>query len=324
MVQVVQRPMPGGAEVLRVAEVSLADPGPGQVRLRHHAVGVNFVDIYQRQGLYPMVGAPPVLGMEGAGEIEAIGEGVPDLAIGDRVAWAGPPNGGYSQAMLIDAQRVLRLPDAISFETAGGAMLRGVTTHMVLRRVAALQAGQTILIHAAAGGLGLVMAQWAQRLGARVLGTVGSQAKAELAAAHGVEQPIVTATEDFVAAVPRLTDGRGVDVVADGIGGDTLTRSLDCLAPFGMLVSVGQASGLLPPMAIGDLGPKRSISLARPSSFAYCRDLKAYRAAAEETLSLIANGLSITVGARFALSDAAQAHRAMEGRQTSGSVILVS
>lgn len=324
MVKVIQIDGLGGADRLRLADIVLPPPGPGQVLLRHHAAGVNFVDIYLRSGIvHSLTQFPATLGVEGAGTVEAIGPGVEEWAIGDRVVWCGPPSSGYAEAMLIDARRLVRLPDSLSFEQAGGAMLRGVTTHMILNRVAHAQAGQTLLIHAAAGGLGLVLAQWARRLGLRVLGTVGSEAKAELAARYGVEAPIVTARENFVQAVRRLTDGRGVDLVMDGIGGQTLLDSMDCLAPFGQLISVGQAGGDLPLLDIAELGPKRSISLARPSSFAFCGDLPAYRDALQTMLSMMENGLSITIGARFPLADAAAAHRAMENRQTSGSVILI-
>jgi len=321
MVKAIRMMGTGGPEVLRWIEVEPGLPGPGQVLLRQQAAGVNFVDIYQRTGLYP-VSPPNALGVEGAGVVMAVGEMVSDLRPGDRVAWAGPPCGGYTEALVIDAHRLLKLPEGLSTEVAGSSLLRAITAQMLLCRVAPRPAGSVVLLHAAAGGLGLLLAQWAQRLGWRVLGTVGSEAKADLAARHGVE--VIRPGADFVAEARRLTDGRGVDLVIEGIGGATLVQSLEALCPFGHLASIGQAGGIgAPPLDLSELGPRRSVSLSRPSVFAYCSDPATYRPAARESLDMLADGLAVTIGGRYPLAEAAEAHRALEGRRTTGSVVLI-
>lgn len=322
MVQAISIHQTGGPEVLDTHSLSLRAPGPGEALVRQTWAGVNFVDIYQRVGLYPLPGLPATLGVEAVGVVEALGDGVTGFEPGQRVAWAGPPVGGYAQARIISAERLLPLPDAIGDETAAAALFRGITAHMLLREVRPVGEGDVLLVHAAAGGLGQMLIQWARRLGARTIGVVGGAAKAEIAAAAGADHVIDRTTEDFVAAVRRLTGGRGVDVVYDGVGGETLLKSLDCARPFGLVASIGQAAGALPDIPLTALGPKRSISLARPSVFAYASDPGRYRAAAAAVFEALEDGLQVAVGARFALADAAAAHRALEAGKTSGAILL--
>lgn len=313
---------PGGIDRLRAATRTLPAPASGEVRIRHSAIGVNFVDIYQRTGLYPVGDLPAVLGVEGAGVVEEVGPGVSELAKGDRVAYAGLPVGGYAQARNISADRLVRLPDGIDDRTAAAAMLRGVTAHMLLRRVFPVGPGTTILMHAAAGGLGLLLTAWAKRLGARVIGTAGSPAKAELALAQGADHVILYREQDFVAETRRLTDGSGVDVAFDGIGGETLTRTLDTVRPFGMVASIGQASGSLPQWPLSELGPRRSLALSRPSVFAYASDVAAYRQATAELFGELLRGLPVTIGAELPLARVADAHVMLERGETVGSLLL--
>ncbi|MFG1275658.1 quinone oxidoreductase family protein [Xanthobacter flavus] len=314
---------PGGVECLRAATRTLTAPGPGEVRIRHTAMGVNFVDIYQRTGLYPVGEMPAVLGVEGAGVVEEIGPDVHEVAAGDRVAYAGLPLGGYAQARNIPASRLVRIPDGIEDRIAAAAMLRGVTAHMLLRRVFPVEAGTTILLHAAAGGLGLLVTAWAKRLGARVIGTAGSPAKSELALAQGADHVILYREQDFVAEVRRLTDGCGVDFAIDGIGGETLTRTLDAVHPFGMVASIGQASGTLPHLPLTELGARRSLALSRPSVFTYASDLSAYRQATKELFGELVAGLPVTIGAEVPLARVADAHIMLERGETTGSLLLV-
>lgn len=313
----------GGPEVLRLAERDLPPPGPGEARVRHSAIGVNFVDIYHRTGLYPLPGLPAIPGVEGAGVVEAVGEGVREVTVGDRVAYAGLPAGGYAQARNIPATRLIRLPDDISDRLAAAAMLRGLTAHMLLHRVAAVGSGSTVLIHAAAGGLGLMLTQWARRLGAVTIGTVGSEAKAQLARDHGLDHAVLYRQTDFVAAVRELTGGQGVDVAVDGIGGDTLPRTLDCVRPFGLVASVGQAGGAIAPLAVSELGPRRSLALARPSVFAYANDPGCYFRGAEALFAQLRDGMAVTVGEEYPLAQAAQAHADLEAGRTTGSLLLI-
>jgi len=311
----------GGPEVLKWEEVELGEPGPGQVRLRQEAAGLNFIDVYHRTGLYPQP-LPFTPGVEGAGIVEAIGPDVTDLKNGDRVAYAGPI-GGYAEIRLIDAERLVKLPDAISSEQAAAAMLQGMTVHMLLRRVYPVKAGNTILIHAAAGGVGLIACQWAKALGATVIGTVGSDEKAELARAHGCDHPIIYARQDFVVEVDRITGGKKLPVVYDSVGKDTFLKSLDCLAPRGMMVSFGNASGVPDPFAPGLLAQKGSLFLTRPTLFNYIATRPELEEAAGELFGMLASGkVRVEVKQRFALADAAEAHRALEGRKTSGSTVL--
>ncbi len=312
----------GGADVLQARDIAVPPPGPGEARVVQAVAGVNFVDIYHRTGLYPVPGLPAVPGVEGAGVVEAIGPGVEGLRPGDRVAYAGLPIGGYAEVRNLPASRLLALPAGIAVATAAAAMLRGLTAHMLLHRVVRVGPGSTLLVHAAAGGLGLLLTQWAKRLGARVIGTVGSEEKAALALAHGLDHAILHREQDFVAETRRLTDGRGVDVAYDGIGGDTLMRTLDAVAPFGTVASVGQAGGPIPAFAVTDLGPRRSLALARPSVFAYAADLPSYRAAADALFAAIEDGMRVTVGAEFPLARAADAQRALEAGRTTGSILL--
>lgn len=322
MTRVVMLKTTGGPEVLAIAEVELPPPGAGEVRIRHSAIGVNFVDTYHRTGLYPMPADCAVPGVEGAGMVETVGAGVDGFAVGDRVAYAGLPVGGYAEARNIPAKRLVPLPDDISESTAAAAMLRGLTAHMLLTQVYPVSAGSTVLVHAAAGGLGLILTQWAKSLGARVIGTVGSCEKAEIASAMGLDYPVLYRETDFVDEVRRLTDGAGVDVAFDGIGCDTLLRTLDAVRPFGTVASIGQASGSLPDLSPVDLGPRRSIALARPSVFAYANDPEFYRVASRELFRQIASGMRVTVGAEFALEEAATAHRMLEAGATTGSILL--
>lgn len=312
----------GGTDVLAVADVAIGDPGQGEVLIRQSAAGVNYVDVYHRTGLYPLPALPCVLGVEGAGIVEAVGDGVRDLAIGDRVAWAGLPVGGYAEARLLPAGRALRLPPAISERTAAAAMLRGITTHMLLHQVAHVKRGDIVLVHAAAGGLGLMITQWAARLGATVIGTVGSPEKARVAQRNGLHHAVLHKEVDFVREVLHVTGGRGVDVAFDGIGGEVLLRTLDCVRRFGLVVSVGQASGSLPEITLSDLGPRRSLSLARPSVFTYAADHGAYTTAAAALFSEIEDGLRVEIGAEFDLADVAEAHAALESGRTTGSILL--
>ncbi len=314
---------PGGVECFRAANRTLAAPGPGEVRIRHTAMGVNFVDIYQRAGLYPVGEMPAVLGVEGAGVVEEVGPDVHDVVAGERVAYAGLPLGGYAQARNIPASRLVRIPDGIADRIAAAAMLRGVTAHMLLRRVFPVGAGTTILLHAAAGGLGLLVTARAKRLGARVIGTAGSPAKAELALAQGADHVILYREQDFVAEVRRLTDGCGVDFAIDGIGGETLVRTLDTVHPFGMVASIGQASGSLPHLPLTELGPRRSLALSRPSVFAYAANLPAYKSATEELFGALVAGLPVTIGAEVPLVRVADAHVMLERGETTGSLLLV-
>jgi NADPH2:quinone reductase len=311
----------GGPEVLRWEEVEAGAPAPGQVRLRQEAVGLNFIDVYHRTGLYPQA-LPFTPGTEGAGIVAAIGPGVADLSVGDRVAYAGPI-GAYAEERLIDADRLVKLPDGISSEQAAAAMLQGMTVHMLLRRVHRLEAGETILVHAAAGGVGLILCQWAKALGATVIGTVSTDDKAELARAHGCDHPIVYTRQDFVAEVERITNGAKVPVVYDSVGKDTFAKSLDCLAPRGLMVSFGNASGPVEPISPLVLSQKGSLFLTRPTLFSYVATRAELEAAAAELFAMILDGkVRVEVKQRFLLQDAAAAHRALEARETTGSTVL--
>jgi NADPH2:quinone reductase len=311
----------GGPEVLQWEEVDVADPGPGEIRLRQEAAGLNYIDVYHRTGLYPQE-LPFTPGVEGAGIVEAVGADVTDLAVGDRVAYAGPI-GGYAEVRLIAADRLVKLPDAISSEQAAAMMLQGMTAHMLLRSVFPVAAGDTILIHAAAGGVGLIACQWAKALGATVIGTVGSEEKAALAAAHGCDHPIVYARQDFVAEALRITGGEKLPVVYDSVGRDTFLRSLDLLRPRGLMVSYGNASGPVDPISPLVLAQKGSLYLTRPTLFTYVAERDALERSAAELFAVVAGGkVKIEVNQRFALRDAAEAHRALEARQTVGSTVL--
>jgi NADPH2:quinone reductase len=311
----------GGPEVLKWEEVEVGEPGPGQIRLRQEAAGLNFIDVYHRTGLYPQP-LPFTPGVEGAGVVEAVGPDVTGVKVGDRVAYGGPV-GGYADVRLIPADRVVALPDAISFEQAAGMMLRGMTAHMLLRRVHEVKAGETILVHAAAGGVGLMLCQWAKALGASVIGTVGSDEKAELARAHGCDHPIVYTRQDFVDEVARITGDAKVPVVYDGVGRDTFMKSLDCLARRGTMASFGNSSGAVDPFQPSILAQKGSLFLTRPTLYDYTFDRADLEVAAAELFDIVGSGkVRIKIGQRFPLADAAEAHRALEARKTTGSTVL--
>jgi len=311
----------GGPEVLRWDEVAVSRAGPGQLRIRQRAVGVNFIDVYHRTGLYPQP-LPFTPGVEGAGTVEALGEGVSGFAVGDRVAYAGPI-GGYAEERLLDADRAVKLPDGIAFDQAAAMMLRGMTVQMLIRELHRVQAGETILVHAAAGGVGLILCQWAKALGATVIGTVSTDEKAELARANGCDHPIVYARDDFVAEVDRITEGRKLPVVYDSVGKDTFLKSLDCLEPRGMMVSYGNASGPPDPMPPGLLAQKGSLFLTRPTLYHYIATREELDRSAGELFEIASSGkVRIDIGQTFALKDAAEAHRALESRRTTGSTIL--
>ena len=313
--------LPGGPEALEWGSVAVAAPGPGEVRIKQHAAGLNFIDVYHRTGAYPLA-LPFIPGVEGAGVVEAVGDGVSGLAIGARVAYAGPM-GGYAEARLIDADRLVQLPDTITFDQAAAMMLQGMTARMLLRSVYAVKPDDTILVHAAAGGVGLILCQWAAAIGARVIGTVSSDAKAELARAHGCHHPIVYTRTDFVAETLRITDGAGLPVVYDSVGKDTFLRSFDCLAPRGLMVSFGQSSGAIEPFSPAILAQKGSLFLTRPTLFTYIADPGELQASAAELFEVVASGkVAVEIHQRFALADAADAHRALEARRTTGSTIL--
>jgi NADPH2:quinone reductase len=319
MVTVVQVERFGGPEVLQLVDVALTSPGPGEVQVRQTAVGVNFVDIYCRSGLYPMPTFPASLGVEAAGTIEAVGEGVIGLVPGDRVGYGGLPVGSYAEARNLPATRLLKLPEMIPSRLAAAALLRGLTAHMLVHRVFPLQAGQTVLIHAAAGGMGSILTQWAKRLGVVTIGTVGSEEKAKVAQANGLDHAILYRQTDFVAAVRDLTLGQGVDYAVDGIGGETLAKTFSAVRPFGVVASIGQVGG---PIPLVDVHTLRSISLARPSVLAYVSDLNTYRDGASSLFDALADWLTVEIGAEFPLKEAAKAHHALEEGKTTGSVLL--
>jgi len=314
----------GGPEVLRWEEVEVGEPGPGQLRVRQAAVGLNYIDVYHRTGLYPLPSLPWTLGMEGAGQVEAVGEGVAEFKVGDRVAYASPPVGAYAEVRLMPADRVVALPDAIDDRTAAAMMLQGMTAQYLLRRTYLVQAGDTILLHAAAGGVGLIASQWARHLGATVIGTVGSDEKAELARAHGCHHVIVYSRENFVERVREITDGQGVAVVYDSVGQATFMGSLDCLRPLGMMVSFGNASGAVPPFEPGILAAKGSLFLTRPSLMHYTAKRADLLASAAELFDVVAGGaVRIEVRQTYPLAETARAHRDLETRQTTGSTVLL-
>jgi NADPH2:quinone reductase len=313
----------GGPEVMEYVEVEVGEPGPGQARVRHAAIGVNFIDVYFRTGLYPQP-LPGGLGMEGAGVVEAVGEGVTEVTVGDRVAYAGRPNGAYAQVRNMPANILLRLPDAISFETGAAMMLQGLTVQYLFKRTVQLQRGDTILFHAAAGGVGLIAAQWARAIGVNMIGTVGSDQKAELAMAHGCTHVINYNTENFVERVKQITDGRKVSVVYDSIGKDTFIGSLDCLRPLGMMVSFGSASGPVPDFSLAELATRGSLFITRPTLFSYAAMRADLEAMAADLFAMVASGqVKVDVHQRYRLAEAGQAHADLEARKTIGSSILL-
>jgi NADPH2:quinone reductase len=314
---------PGGPEKLVWEEVPLPSPKPGEALVRHDAVGLNFIDIYFRTGLYKVPSLPAVIGMEAAGVVEAVGEGVEDLKPGDRVAYAMGPIGAYSQARTIRADILVKLPDDIPSQTAAAMMLQGLTAQYLLRRTYKVQAGETILIHAAAGGVGLILSQWAKALGATVIGTVGSEAKADIARAHGCDHVILQG-EDLAARVSEITRGARLPVVYDSIGRDTFAASLDCLAPFGLLVSFGNASGPVTGVDLGVLAAKGSLFVTRPTLATHTAKRADLLAMSEDLFAVVRSGeVKIEVNQTYPLREASAAHRDLEARRTTGSSILL-
>jgi NADPH:quinone reductase len=315
----------GGPEALKLVDVEVGDPGPGEIRIRHKAVGLNFIDIYQRSGVYKLP-MPLQLGMEASGVIEAVGEGVTHLKAGDRAAYASQPPGSYCEVRVMPAKCVCKLPDAISFETGAAMMLKGLTVQYLLRRTqpqGGLQAGDHVLFHAAAGGVGLIACQWARAMGLQLIGTAGSEDKCALAREHGAAFTINYAKEDFVARVKEITGGQGVKVVYDSVGKDTFLKSLDCLRPFGLLANFGNASGKVEPLDIGLLAAKGSLYVSRPTLFTHIANRETTQAMADDLFAMVSSGkVDIRIDQRFALADVAEAHRSLEARKTTGCTIL--
>jgi NADPH2:quinone reductase len=315
----------GGPEQMHVVQIAVGEPGPGEVRIRHHAVGLNYIDVYQRSGLYPM-NLPVQLGMEAAGVIEAVGEGVTHLQVGDRAAYASQPPGAYCERRVMPAKCVCKLRDGISFETGAAMMLKGLTVQYLLKRTlpqGGLKAGDFILFHAAAGGVGLIACQWAKALGLQLIGTAGSDDKCALAKANGAAHVINYAKEDFLARVKEITGGKGVKVVYDSVGKDTWDKSLDCLSPFGLMASFGNASGPVAPFSPGILGPKGSVYVTRQTLFSHISTRESTQEMADDLMDMVASGkVNIHIGQRYALEEVQQAHRDLEARNTTGCTIL--
>jgi NADPH2:quinone reductase len=314
----------GGPEVLSYETTEVPDPGPGEALVRHHAVGLNFIDVYLRSGLYPLAQLPAGLGFEAAGVVEAVGDGAGDLKPGDRVAYAGGLPGAYAQARVIAADRLVKLPEALDFETGAAMMLQGMTAEYLIRRTYEVQSGDVVLIHAAAGGVGLIACQWLDHLGATVIGTVGSEEKAALARAHGCHHAVNYRDEDFVQRVKEITDGRGVRVVYDSVGKSTWEGSLDCLQPRGLMVSYGNASGPISDVNLGILAQKGSLYVTRPTLFTYTASREDLVLSAARLFQVVDDGaVKIEINQRYKLEDVATAHRDLEGRKTTGSTIML-
>lgn len=326
MVKAIRIAQTGGPEQLKLDEVSVGEPGAGEIRIRHHAIGLNYIDVYHRTGLYPLP-MPAGIGMEGAGVVEAVGAGVTHLKAGDRAAYASGPPGSYCEARVMPAKNVVRLPDAIGFETGAAMMLKGLTAQYLLKRCTpqgGLRAGDFVLFHAAAGGVGLIACQWAKALGLQLIGTAGSAEKCALAQAHGAAYVINYRSEDFCARVKEITGGRGVKVVYDSVGKDTWDKSLDCLAPLGLMASFGNASGPVPPFAPGILGGKGSIYVTRQTLFTHIATREATQEMADDLFAVVAGGqVKIRIDQRYPLAQAERAHRELEARQTTGCSILL-
>jgi NADPH2:quinone reductase len=325
MTRAIRIDQPGGPEQLRIVDVQVGQPGPGEIRIRHKAVGLNFIDVYQRTGLYTLP-MPLQLGMEASGIVEAVGEGVDHLRPGDRAAYASQPPGSYSEERVMPAKTVCRLPDAIDFETGAAMMLKGLTAQYLLRKtlpVEGLRPGDFVLFHAAAGGVGLIATQWARLLGLRLIATAGSDEKCALALANGAAHAINYRTGDFAARVREITGGQGVKVVYDSVGKDTWEQSLDCLRPFGLMASFGNASGPVPPFAPAALGNKGSLYVTRQTLFTHIATREATQAMADELFAVVASGdVKIHIAQRYPLEEVRQAHRDLEARKTTGSTIL--
>jgi NADPH:quinone reductase len=317
---------PGGPEAMQLRELPVGEPGPGELRIRHHAIGLNFIDVYQRSGVYPLP-MPLKLGMEGAGVIEAVGEGVTHLAVGDRAAYASQPPGSYCEVRVMPAKCVCKLPDEIAFDTGAAMMLKGLTTQYLLRKTqptGGLQPGDFVLFHAAAGGVGLIACQWAKAMGLQLIGTASTAEKCALAAAHGASHTINYATEDWVAKVKDITGGKGVKAVYDSVGASTFVQSLDCLAPFGLMASFGNASGKVPPIDIGILGAKGSLYISRPTLFTHIATRESTQAMFDDLAQMVSSGqVRIPIDQRYPLADIQQAHRDLEARKTTGSSVLL-
>lgn len=318
---------PGGPEQLKLVDVEVGAPGPGEIRIRHAACGLNYIDVYHRNGAYPLP-LPARLGMEGAGVVEAVGEGVTHLRVGDRAAYASQPPGAYATARVMPAKCVLKLPDAISFETGAAMMLKGLTVQYLLRKTlpqGGLQAGDFVLFHAAAGGVGLIACQWARALGLQLIGTAGSDEKCQLALDNGATHAINYRRDtDFAARVREITGGRGVKVVYDSVGADTWEGSLNSLAPFGLLASFGAASGPVPPVSIGTLAAKGSVYVTRPTLFTHIASRESTQAMGDELFGMVAGGqVKIRIDRRYALADVAESHRDLEARRLVGSAVLL-
>jgi len=313
----------GGPEVFEIEDRPVGDPGKGEVRIRHHACGLNFIDVYQRDGLYPM-SLPAAMGMEAAGVIEAVGEGVTHLKAGDRAAYAAQPPGAYTEARVMPAAQVCPLPDAIDFETGAAMMLKGLTVEYLFHRTFPLKPGDTVLFHAAAGGVGLIACQWARSEGIRLIGTAGSAEKCALAKEHGADECIDYKDADWPAKVRALTGGRGVDVVMDAVGAATFEGSLDCLRPLGMMISFGNASGPVPPLNLATLAAKGSLQITRPTLFTHIADHARCQKMAAHLFEKVEDGaVKIRIDQRFPLDEVAEAHRALQARKTTGSTVLL-
>lgn len=318
--QIVLLTAPGDVSQFRLQEQVAQSPGAGEIRIRHQAIGTNFLDIYHRIGLYALP-YPAVIGVEAAGVVEAIGEGVTGFAPGDRVAYAGPPVGAYSSTRVIAAERVVKLPENVSAKVAAGSLLKGMTAYMLLNKFAPIGAASTVLIHAAAGGLGTILTRSAKALGATIIGTVSTAEKAALAAGYGADHLIVGRDADIVSDVRQLTGGQGVDVAYDGIGGDMLLKSIRAVRPFGTAITFGQAAGPIPPVAVEELRPGKS--LAHPSIMAWCAEIGRYREAAEAAIAAMGKGIVSEIAGEYGLGDVARAHEEMESGRSAGSILLV-
>ena len=321
MAEIIRLKAPGGAEQLELAQAELPLLAADEIRLRQTAIGVNFIDIYQRMGLYALPDAK-IPGVEAVGIISAVGADVQGFKVGDRIAYAGAPVGAYASERNLPAWRAIRLPDTLSDEVVASSFVKAITAHMLLNRTYPVARGTVLLIHSAAGGLGQLLTRWASHLGATVIGTVGSEAKAGIAWQAGARHVIVGRDADFARIVGELTEKRGVNVAYDGVGGATLLKTLACVRPFGVVASIGQAAGPIPPVDVGDLGPRRSLSLARPSVMAYLNETGAYHLAAMAVLAGIENGVLKVAGQSYPLSEAARAHADLEAGVTSGALYL--
>ncbi len=315
----------GGHEQLKLVDVEVGEPGPGEIRIRHKAIGLNFIDVYQRSGLYALP-LPLQLGMEASGVVEAVGDGVTHLKVGDRAAYASQPPGSYSEARVMPAKTVCVLPDAIAFDTGAAMMLKGLTAQYLLKRTqpqGGLGPGDHVLFHAAAGGVGLIACQWARAMGLKLIGTAGSDAKCALAKEYGAAYVVNYSTEDFLARVREITGGKGVKVVYDSVGKDTWEKSLDCLSPLGLMASFGNASGAVPPFAPGILGVKGSLYVTRQTLFTHIATRETTQEMADDLFSAVVTGeVTIRIDQRYPLADVQQAHRDMEARKTTGCSIL--